>query len=51
MDYLRKTHDHDLDIDEVEKVFKIGHYIELRDDDESNDSGEDPVALAGSDPC
>ena len=51
LDYLRKTHDHDLDIDEVEKVFKIGHYIELRDDDESYDSGEDPAALAGSDPC
>ena len=33
LDYLRKTNDHDLDIDEVEKVFKIGDYKELREED------------------
>ena len=33
LDYLRKTNDHDLDIDAVEKVFKIGTYAELREED------------------
>ena len=34
LDYLRKNNDHDLDIDEVEKIFKIGHYIELREEED-----------------
>ena len=34
MDYLRKTNDHDLDIDEVEKIFKIGDYKELREEED-----------------
>lgn len=51
LSYLWATNDHDLDLDEVQRLFKIGTQIDLRDDDESYDSGEDPVALAGSDPC
>ena len=34
LDYLRSTNDHDLDIDEVEKVFKIGDYKELREEED-----------------
>ena len=38
LDYLRSTNDHDLDIDEVEKVFKIGDYKELREEDNEEEA-------------